>query len=84
MSLLSPLRYQLQADGSLIISRLRLEDAGIYSCGSHRPGHEPQEIQLRVTGFCPIPFIPPPRVSQNRDGTEGGREGGVCTGPTHP
>lgn len=43
-------RYQLQADGSLIISRLRPEDAGIYSCGSHRPGHEPQEIQLRVTG----------------------------------
>ncbi|XP_021057219.1 papilin isoform X1 [Mus pahari] len=43
-------RYQLQADGSLIISRLRPEDAGTYSCGSHRPGHESQEIQLRVTG----------------------------------
>lgn len=43
-------RYQLQADGSLIISPLRPEDAGIYSCGSQRSGHEPQKIQLRVTG----------------------------------
>ncbi|XP_051052278.1 papilin [Phodopus roborovskii] len=43
-------RYQLQSDGSLIISPLRPEDAGDYGCGSHRPGHEPQKIQLRVTG----------------------------------
>lgn len=74
--MLPPFRYQLQADGSLIISPLRSEDAGIYSCGSHRPGHETQKIQLRVTGFCPIPFILPPRVSQNRVGSEGGRRGG--------
>ncbi|EDL02746.1 papilin, proteoglycan-like sulfated glycoprotein [Mus musculus] len=50
-------RYQLQADGSLIISRLRPEDAGIYSCGSHRPGHEPQEIQLRVTGTQTLAMV---------------------------
>ncbi|XP_076407132.1 papilin isoform X1 [Peromyscus maniculatus bairdii] len=43
-------RYQLQSDGSLIISPLRPEDAGVYICGSHRPGHDPQKIQLRVTG----------------------------------
>ncbi|XP_075804680.1 papilin isoform X1 [Microtus pennsylvanicus] len=43
-------RYQFQPDGSLIISPLRPEDAGTYSCGSHRPGHDPQKIQLRVTG----------------------------------
>ncbi|XP_051004198.1 papilin [Acomys russatus] len=41
-------RYHLQSDGSLIISPLKPEDAGFYSC--HRPGHDPQEIQLRVTG----------------------------------
>ncbi|KAM7323434.1 hypothetical protein ACRRTK_017540 [Alexandromys fortis] len=46
----SSYRYQLQPDGSLIISPLRPEDAGAYSCGSHRPGHDPQKIQLRVTG----------------------------------
>lgn len=57
-SLLPPFRYQLQRDGSLIISPLRPEDAGTYSCGSHGPGHEPQKIQLQVTGSCPIPFIP--------------------------
>lgn len=88
MSLVPPLRYQLQADGSLIISPLRPEDAGIYSCGSHRPGHEPQTIQLRVTGFWPILFMPPPRVSQNRIGTEGGTGGGgrgeAGQGAIHP
>ncbi|KAM6170913.1 papilin [Erethizon dorsatum] len=43
-------RHQLQPDGSLVISPLRAEDAGIYSCGGNRPGHDSQKIQLSVTG----------------------------------
>ncbi|XP_020030715.2 papilin isoform X1 [Castor canadensis] len=43
-------RHQLQSDGSLVIGPLRAEDAGTYSCGSRRPGHDPQKIQLRIRG----------------------------------
>lgn len=84
MSPLTPFRYQLQADGSLIISPLRPEDAGIYSCGSHRPGHEPQKIQLRVTGFCPTPFIPTSQglTKQSWDRRRERRRG--WAGATHP
>ncbi|KAM5273573.1 LOW QUALITY PROTEIN: papilin [Ctenodactylus gundi] len=46
-------RHQLQSDGSLVISPLRAEDAGIYSCGS-RPGRDSQKIQLRITGSHPV------------------------------
>ncbi|XP_062947956.1 papilin isoform X2 [Cynocephalus volans] len=42
-------RHKLQSDGSLVISPLRAEDAGTYSCGSTRPGRGSQ-IQLRITG----------------------------------
>uniref|UniRef100_A0A452TUX8 Papilin, proteoglycan like sulfated glycoprotein n=1 Tax=Ursus maritimus TaxID=29073 RepID=A0A452TUX8_URSMA len=40
-------RHKPQPDGSLVISPLRAEDAGIYSCGSSRPGRDSQKIQLR-------------------------------------
>ncbi|KAF6131938.1 papilin, proteoglycan like sulfated glycoprotein [Phyllostomus discolor] len=42
-------RHRLQPDGSLVISPLRAEDAGAYSCGG-RPGRDSPKIQLRVTG----------------------------------
>ncbi|XP_035867701.1 papilin isoform X1 [Phyllostomus discolor] len=42
-------RHRLQPDGSLVISPLRAEDAGTYSCGG-RPGRDSPKIQLRVTG----------------------------------
>ncbi|XP_070325697.1 papilin isoform X6 [Odocoileus virginianus] len=42
-------RHQLQSDGSLVISPLRAEDAGTYSCGGPGPDHHSQEVQLRVT-----------------------------------
>ncbi|GAB5572999.1 papilin isoform X4 [Prionailurus iriomotensis] len=48
-------RHKLQPDGSLVISPLRAEDTGTYSCGSSRPGRDSQKIQLRVTGLCPHP-----------------------------
>ncbi|XP_045865199.1 papilin isoform X2 [Meles meles] len=43
-------RHKLQPDGSLVISPLRAEDAGIYSCGGSRPGGDSRKIQLRVSG----------------------------------
>uniref|UniRef100_I3M367 Papilin, proteoglycan like sulfated glycoprotein n=1 Tax=Ictidomys tridecemlineatus TaxID=43179 RepID=I3M367_ICTTR len=48
--LISSDRHQLQSDGSLVISSLQAEDAGIYSCGGHSPGSDTQKIQLRLTG----------------------------------
>lgn len=45
---LSSDRHRLQPDGSLVISPLRAEDAGTYSCGT-RPGHDSWKIQLRIT-----------------------------------
>ncbi|XP_032143832.1 papilin isoform X1 [Sapajus apella] len=43
-------RHRLQPDGSLIIHPLQAEDAGTYSCGSTRPGHNSQKIQLHIIG----------------------------------
>uniref|UniRef100_A0A8C6WAL4 Papilin n=1 Tax=Nannospalax galili TaxID=1026970 RepID=A0A8C6WAL4_NANGA len=43
-------RHWLQSDGSLVISPLQAEDAGTYSCGSHRPGSDPKKIQLHILG----------------------------------
>ncbi|XP_070106135.1 papilin isoform X5 [Equus caballus] len=43
-------RHKLQPDGSLVISPLRAEDAGTYSCGGTRPGADSQKIQLQITG----------------------------------
>ncbi|XP_032200907.1 papilin isoform X2 [Mustela erminea] len=43
-------RHKLQPDGSLVISPLRAEDAGIYSCGGSRQDGDSQKIQLRVIG----------------------------------
>lgn len=51
-------RYQLQPDGSLVISPLRAEDAGTYSCGGTRPGRDSQKIWLQISGLCP-PHPPP-------------------------
>ncbi|KAM4853982.1 papilin [Thomomys bottae] len=66
-------RHQLQSDGSLVISPLRAEDAGIYSCGSLRPGHDPQKIQLRVTSVDPPR---PPLGSQAQHARTGHKEQG--------
>ncbi|XP_021509217.1 papilin isoform X1 [Meriones unguiculatus] len=65
----SSVRHQLQSDGSLIISPLRPEDAGVYSCGSHRPGHDLQEIQLRVTGgdIAVLSEVQPSHFPQTRN-----------------
>lgn len=54
-SAFSSFRHQLQPDGSLVISPLRAEDTGTYSCGSTRPDRGSQKIQLRITGLCPHP-----------------------------
>ncbi|XP_024853900.1 papilin isoform X3 [Bos taurus] len=43
-------RHQLQSDGSLVISPLRAEDAGTYSCGGPGPDRHSQQVQLHVTG----------------------------------
>lgn len=76
------IRYQLQSDGSLIISPLRPEDAGAYSCGSHRPGHDSQKIQLRVTGLCPTPSTSTSQGLTNQRGAEGGRPDPPEKGPS--
>lgn len=69
-SALSSFRHQLQPDGSLVISPLRAEDTGTYSCGSTRPDRDSQKIQLRITGLCPHP----PAVGPH------GPRGGVLAG----
>jgi hypothetical protein len=66
---LSSFRHQLQSDGSLVIGPLRAEDAGTYSCGSRRPGHDPQKIQLRIRGLCPHPIRPKAPTSHSVGGT---------------
>ncbi|KAI5232052.1 Papilin [Manis pentadactyla] len=43
-------RHKLQPDGSLVISPLRAEDAGTYSCGGTRPGRDSQKIRLQISG----------------------------------
>nr|XP_035973742.1 papilin isoform X7 [Halichoerus grypus] len=66
-------RHKLQPDGSLVISPLRAEDAGIYSCGSGRPGRDSQKIQLRVTGadVAVLPEAEPRHFPQTRDPAQG-------------
>ncbi|XP_006865675.1 PREDICTED: papilin [Chrysochloris asiatica] len=68
-------RHKLQADGSLVISRLRAEDAGTYSCGSTRPGHVPQLIQLRITGgdVAVLSEAEPRHVPEPKDPAQGHR-----------
>ncbi|XP_048218195.1 papilin isoform X3 [Perognathus longimembris pacificus] len=68
-------RHRLQADGSLVISPLRAEDAGVYSCGSLRPGHDPQKVQLRIIGGdTAVPSDPERRpVPRLRDPVQGYR-----------
>ena len=56
---LPALRHQLQSDGSLVISPLRAEDAGTYSCGGPGPDRHSQQVQLHVTGLIPTPPNPP-------------------------
>lgn len=68
------LRCRLQPDGSLVISPLRAEDAGTYSCGS-RPGRDSPKIQLRVTGLC----APSPHGFSRAHGRVGWR--GLSPGP---
>lgn len=72
-------RHKLQPDGSLVISPLRAEDAGTYSCGGTRPGADSQKIQLQITGLCPTP----PSVGSH--GPQGGRDwlGGPGLGCPH-
>ncbi|XP_021102348.1 papilin isoform X3 [Heterocephalus glaber] len=66
-------RHQLQSDGSLVISPLRAEDAGIYTCGGNRPGHASRKIQLHVTGAdIAVPSETEPRhFSGTRDPARG-------------
>nr|XP_045010004.1 papilin [Jaculus jaculus] len=72
-------RHQLQPDGSLIIHPVRAEDAGVYSCGSHRPGHLPEEIQLRITGgdVAMLPGTEPRHFPQTRGPGHGPLDSGV-------
>ncbi|XP_038401111.1 papilin isoform X3 [Canis lupus familiaris] len=66
-------RHKLQPDGSLIISPLWAEDAGTYSCGSSRPGHDSQKIQLHVTGgdVAVLSEAEPRHFPQTRDPAQG-------------
>ncbi|XP_057344319.1 LOW QUALITY PROTEIN: papilin [Manis pentadactyla] len=75
-------RHKLQPDGSLVISPLRAEDAGTYSCGGTRPGRDSQKIRLQISGgdtavlaeieprYFPQPGAP------SRDSSLGGDAGG--------
>lgn len=76
------LRHRPQPDGSLVISPLRAEDAGTYSCGT-RPGRDSLKIQLLITGLCPPPTVGSQGPRGGRDwlrgpepGTPGPRHGG--------
>ncbi|XP_027945697.1 papilin isoform X1 [Eumetopias jubatus] len=66
-------RHKPQPDGSLVISPLWAEDAGIYSCGSSRPGRDSQKIQLRVTGadVAVLSAAEPRHFPQTRDPAQG-------------
>ncbi|XP_043412466.1 papilin isoform X2 [Prionailurus bengalensis] len=66
-------RHKLQPDGSLVISPLRAEDTGTYSCGSSRPGRDSQKIQLRVTGgdVAVLSEAEPRHFPQTRDPAQG-------------
>ncbi|XP_014394827.1 PREDICTED: papilin [Myotis brandtii] len=66
---LSSDRHRLQPDGSLVISPLRAEDAGTYSCGA-RPGRDSLKIQLRITGGD---VTAPRHFPQTRDPAPGHR-----------
>ncbi|XP_033706790.1 papilin isoform X2 [Tursiops truncatus] len=70
---ISSARHQLQPDGSLVISPLRAEDTGTYSCGSTRPDRGSQKIQLRITGgdVAVIPDAEPRHFPQARDPAQG-------------
>ncbi|XP_026967505.1 papilin isoform X3 [Sagmatias obliquidens] len=70
---ISSARHQLQPDGSLVISPLRAEDTGTYSCGSTRPDRGSQKIQLRITGgdVAVIPEAEPRHFPQARDPAQG-------------
>ncbi|KAB1278245.1 Papilin [Camelus dromedarius] len=89
-------RHKLQPDGSLVISPLRAEDAGTYSCGSTRPDHDSQKIQLRITGGdvavlseAEARHFPqtrdPAQGYSPRDPSRGGDAGGLgATSSSHP
>ncbi|XP_072819476.1 papilin isoform X2 [Vicugna pacos] len=89
-------RHKLQPDGSLVISPLQAEDAGTYSCGSTRPDHDSQKIQLRITGGdvavlseAESRHFPqtrdPAQGYSPRDPSRGGDAGGLgATSSSHP
>lgn len=86
-------RHRQQPDGSLVISPLRAEDAGTYSCGSTGPGHDSQKIQLQVTGAdgAMMSEAEPRHFSQARDPAQGHRGSGFTgdarglgAGSSHP
>ncbi|XP_029093996.1 papilin isoform X3 [Monodon monoceros] len=70
---ISSARHQLQPDGSLVISPLRAEDTGTYSCGSTRPDRDSQKIQLRIIGgdVAVIPEAEPRHFPQARGPAQG-------------
>ncbi|XP_037688264.1 papilin isoform X3 [Choloepus didactylus] len=68
-------RHRLQPDGSLVISPLRAEDAGTYSCGSPGPGRDSQMVQLRITGgdVATLSEVEPRHFARTRDLAPGHR-----------
>ncbi|XP_073098257.1 papilin isoform X6 [Manis javanica] len=81
-------RHKLQPDGSLVISPLRAEDAGTYSCGGTRPGRDSQKIRLQISGgdTAVLAEIEPRHFPQpgtpawghsSRDSSLGGDAGGL-------
>ncbi|XP_013362608.1 PREDICTED: papilin isoform X1 [Chinchilla lanigera] len=76
-------RHHLQPDGSLVISPLRAEDAGSYSCGASGPGRDSQHIQLRVTGAdeAEPSYFPRARGPAQGHGPRGSAPGGDAGRP---
>uniref|UniRef100_G3SMX7 Papilin, proteoglycan like sulfated glycoprotein n=1 Tax=Loxodonta africana TaxID=9785 RepID=G3SMX7_LOXAF len=79
-------RHKLQADGSLVISPLRAEDAGTYSCGSTRPDLNSQKIQLRITGGdkAVLSEAEPRHFLQSKDPAHGDAGGLGAVSSSHP
>uniref|UniRef100_A0A8D0G719 Papilin, proteoglycan like sulfated glycoprotein n=1 Tax=Sphenodon punctatus TaxID=8508 RepID=A0A8D0G719_SPHPU len=49
-------RHTYQSDSSLVISQIRAEDAGTYTCSISNGRTESRQIQLRIKGYSLFPF----------------------------
>lgn len=66
-------RHQLQPDGSLVISRVTVDDGGFYTCVAFNGQDRDQRwVQLRVLGK---------KIVLSRGGVGGGRGGRAMGGP---